>query len=87
MLFSNEYRFKWTQTSMEINYMHFKEGVHLANHISNANKVFTNKIATLETVANLQLNLQNGIVKSDMFKEVKEFSPETYRLDVVSDLY
>ena len=67
--------------------MHFKEGVHLANHISNANKVFTNKIATLETVANLQLNLQNGIVKSDMFKEVKEFSPETYRLDVVSDLY
>lgn len=72
---------------MEINYMHFKEGVHLANHISNANKVFTNKIATLETVAYLQLNLQNGIVKSDMFKEVKEFSPETYRLDVVSDLY
>ena len=53
MLFSNDYRFKWTQTSMEVNYMHFKEGVHIANHISNANKVFTNKIATLETVANL----------------------------------
>jgi len=47
MLFSNEYRLKWVQTSMEVNYMHFKEGTHLANHISNANKVFTNKIATL----------------------------------------
>ena len=87
MLFSNEYRFKWTQTSMEVNYMHFKEGVHIANHISNANKVFTNKIATLETVANLQLNLQNGQVKTDMYKSVREFAPETYRLDVVSNLY
>jgi len=26
MMFSNDYKFKWTQTSMEINYMHFKEG-------------------------------------------------------------
>jgi len=57
MLFSNDYRFKWTQTSMEINYMQFKEGVHVANHISNANKVFTTKIATLETLENLKLNL------------------------------
>ena len=42
---------------MEINYMQFKEGVHVANHISNANKVFTTKIATLETLENLKLNL------------------------------
>ena len=42
---------------MEINYMQFKEGVHVANHISNANKVFTTKIACLETLENLKLNL------------------------------
>ena len=57
MLFSNEYRFKWTQTSMEVNYMHFKEGAHIANHISNSGKVFTNKISTLEAIQNLVLNL------------------------------
>ena len=57
MLFSNDYRFKWTQTSMEVNYMHFKEGAHIANHISNSGKVFTNKISTLETIQNLVLNL------------------------------
>jgi hypothetical protein len=57
MLFSNDYRFKWTQTSMEVNYMHFKEGNHIANHISNSNKVFTSKISTLETIENLKLNL------------------------------
>ena len=56
MLFSNDYRFKWTQTSMEVNYMHFKEGVHIANHISNSNKIFTNKIATLDTVENIKLS-------------------------------
>jgi len=67
--------------------MNFKEGVHLANHMSNANKVFTNKIATLETLEVLKLNLQNGVLKSELFKSIKEFTPETYRLDMVSDLH
>ena len=87
MLFSNEYRMKWVQTSMEVNYMHFKEGTHLANHISNANKVFTNKIATLQVIEQLQLSLQNGQIKSDLYSKVGQFFPETYRLDIVSDLY
>jgi hypothetical protein len=87
MLFSNEYRVKWVQTSMEVNYMHFKEGVHLANHISNANKVFTNKIATLQVIEQLNLSLQNGSLKSNIYSKASQFFPETYRLDVVSDLY
>mmetsp|Transcript_2868 Transcript_2868/g.4451 ORF Transcript_2868/g.4451 Transcript_2868/m.4451 type:complete len:243 (-) Transcript_2868:679-1407(-) len=86
MLFSNDYRVKWTQTSMEINYMHFKEGYHLANHISNAVKVLTSKIATLQVLDSLRFNLQEGLVKSDLFKASSEFFPETYRLDVVADL-
>jgi hypothetical protein len=87
MLFSNDYRFKWTQTSMEVNYMTFKEGVHIANHISNSNKVFTSKISLLETIEDIKLNLQTGILKSDMIKSIADFVPETYRLDVVSDLH
>lgn len=87
MLFSSEYRFKWTQTSMEINYMHFKEGVHICNHISNANKVYTNKIATLETIQNLKLSFQSGEIKSELYNSVSQFFPETYRLDMVSDLH
>ena len=87
MLFSNEYRFKWTQTSMEINYMHFKEGVHIANHISNAGKVLTSKIATLEALENLRSGLANGTLRSELIHSVEEFAPETYRLDVVADLY
>ena len=42
---------------MEVNYMHFKEGVHIANHISNSGKILTSKIATLETLENLKMNL------------------------------
>ena len=72
---------------MEVNYMHFKEGIHIANHISNSGKILTSKIATLETLDNLKLNLQTGILKSDLIKSVDEFMPETFRLDVVSDLY
>lgn len=72
---------------MEVNYMTFKEGVHIANHISNSNKVFTSKISLMETIEDLKLNLQTGILKSDMIKSVSDFVPETYRLDVVSDLH
>ena len=67
--------------------MTFKEGVHIANHISNSNKVFTSKISLLETIEDIKLNLQTGILKSDMIKSVADFVPETYRLDVVSDLH
>jgi hypothetical protein len=70
MLFSNDYRFKWTQTSMEVNYMLFKEGVHIANHISNSNKVFTNKISTIETLENLQLAINSGQISSEIYKSV-----------------
>lgn len=67
--------------------MTFKEGVHIANHISNSNKVFTSKISLIETIEDLKLNLQTGILKSDLIKSVSDFVPETYRLDVVSDLH
>jgi len=33
------------------------------------------------------MNLKSGILKSDLINSVDEFMPETYRLDVVSDLY
>jgi len=67
MLFSNDYRLKWTQTSMEINFMTFKEGTHICNHISNSTKILTNKIATLEVLEDVQLNITNKIIKSEIF--------------------
>lgn len=87
MMFSNDYRFKWTQTSMEINYMNFKEGKQVCNHISNSNKVFTNKIATIEVLEDLQYKLRNGILKSDVIDGTQNFVPETYRLDMVAELH
>lgn len=86
MLFSNEYRLKWTQTSMEINYMQFKEGMQICNHIANANKILTTKIATLETIENLNSKLKNGQLKSFIYSSADQFFPKTFRLDVVSDL-
>jgi hypothetical protein len=65
MQFSDKYRFKWTQTSSEINYMKFVEGQHLVNHISNA-KIFTTKITTLETLEYLKIRLENGELTSSM---------------------
>ena len=87
MLFSNDFRLKWVQTSMEVNYMHFKEGTHLCNHISNATKILTNKIATHQALEDLQLNLTNGVLKSSVYSNISEFFPATYRLDMVADLY
>lgn len=87
MQFSNEYRFKWTQTSMEINYMHFKEGSQICNHISNSNRVFTNKIATIQVLEDLQYKLKNGILTSKLIDGTQNFVPETYRLDMVAELH
>lgn len=72
---------------MEINYMQFKEGIHIGNHISNSFKDLTSKIATLETLGDLRLNLKNGVLKSDIIKDIQEFYPATYRLDMVADLH
>jgi hypothetical protein len=83
MQFSDKYRFKWTQTSSEVNYMKFKEGVHIVNHISNS-KIFTTKISTLETLENLNSALLNGSIQSTF--KYEDIFPETYRLDVVADL-
>lgn len=83
MQFSDKYRFKWTQTSSEINYMKFVEGQHMVNHISNA-KIFTTKITTLETLEYLKIRLENGELTSSM--KVSDFFPETYRLDIAADL-
>lgn len=83
MQFSDKFRFKWTQTSSEISYMKFKEGVHIVNHISNS-KIFTTKISTIEILESLKFALVDGKIESTM--KVTDFFPDTYRLDVVADL-
>jgi hypothetical protein len=66
MQFSDKYRFKWTQTSSEINYMKFRPGEHIVNHISNA-RIFTTKITLLEVLETLKIALEKGEVKSEHF--------------------
>ena len=83
--FSDKYRFKWTQTAGEINYMKFVEGKHICNHFSNS-KVFTNKIQTLEMLELLNRQLKNNTIQSTIYTGIDGFMPDTYRLDVVSDL-
>ena len=83
--FSDKYRFKWTQTAGEINYMKFVEGRHICNHFSNS-KVFTNKIQTLEMLEVLNRSLKNKEIVSNIYTGIDGFMPDTYRLDVVSDL-
>jgi len=83
MQFSDKYRYKWTQTSSEVNYIKFKEGEHIVNHISNA-RIFTTKISTLEILEQLKIAIENGEIKSSM--KLAEFFTETYRLDIAATL-
>ena len=83
--FSVKYRFKWTQTAGEINFMTFKEGIHICNHFSNS-KVFTDKIQTLEILEILHRSLKNKEVTSEFYQGIEDFNPVTFRLDMVSDL-
>lgn len=81
--FSDSFRFKWVQTLKEINFSKLVPGRHLVNHIPNI-PCFTNKTSTLETIENLKISLQTGLLTSDL--KVDQFWPETYKLDSVSHL-
>ena len=83
--FSDKYRFKWTQTAGEINFMKFVEGRHICNHFSNS-KIFTNKIQTLDMLELLNRSLKSGELQSDVYQGIESFMPDTYRLDIVADL-
>jgi len=65
--------------------MKFVEGKHIANHFSNS-RIFTNKVNCLENLERLNRSLQFGEIKSNYYKSTAEFTPATYRLDVVADL-
>jgi hypothetical protein len=85
MQFSENFRFKWTQTPAEVNFIKFIEGRHIVNHISNS-RIFTNKVCCLENLEKLNRSLMFGDIKSEIFKSTAEFTPLTFRLDVVADL-
>ena len=63
--FSDSFRFKWVQTLKEINFSKLVPGRHLVNHIPNI-PCFTNKTSTLETIENLKISLQTGLLTSDL---------------------
>lgn len=65
--------------------MSFKEGRHIANHFSNA-KIFTNKTTTLDTLEYINNALRSGQLKSSYFTSIEQFTPLTFRLDIVADL-
>jgi hypothetical protein len=66
--------------------MKFKEGLHIVNHFSNS-RIFTFKNTTLDTLENLNLNMQSSKTPvSEIYSRVNEFFPDTFRLDMVSDL-
>ena len=84
MQFSDKFRFKWVQAAGEVNYMKFVEGRHIVNHISNS-KIFTNKIESMEMLADLNRSLQSGAIASPLYGTTDLFLPQTFRLDVVAD--
>ena len=72
--FRSNFQLKWVQTRAQIDYVAFKEGNQLVNHIPN-NTVLTSKLGLLETLR-------------EHFGEAHfppAWFPESYRLDVPSD--
>jgi hypothetical protein len=51
--------------------MNFKEGKHLANHLSNSSRDFTSKIATIKVLENLKICLEKGQIQSKVFNNLR----------------
>ena len=54
--------------------MKFIEGKHIVNHISNS-KIFTNKIESMEMLANVNRSLQCGDITSEIYQTTDQFLP------------
>jgi tubulin--tyrosine ligase like protein 10 len=80
--FSPNFFFKWVQSTGEIDFYSFKEGIQIVNHIPNI-CVITHKLDLLKTLRELEAELEQQGQK--MVPSVSEFVPKTYRLDVMSD--
>ena len=80
--FSPHYYFKWVQSSAEIDFYSFKEGIQLVNHIPNIS-VISSKLELLKTLKEMELDLKSKSKPQTLMMSL--FIPKTYRLDVMSD--
>lgn len=80
---SEKIRFRWTLRPSEINYKHFVEGKHLANHFSNS-ALLTNKFKFFKGLNRLRRQLKQKSITSDVFSSPSQFMLETYCLNKTS---
>jgi len=80
MAFSNKYDVKWVQTSAEIDFLSFKEGQQLVNHIPNMT-ILTSKNGLIQTIRYYELSQKS--TKSTI--TMNDFMPPTFRMDILSD--
>lgn len=80
--FSPHYFFKWVQSAGEIDFHSFKEGLQIVNHIPNISMVSA-KLELLRTLREWEMEIvRRGRCPS---LSVAEFTPKTFRLDLMSD--
>ncbi|XP_065834366.1 protein polyglycylase TTLL10-like [Oscarella lobularis] len=72
---SRSFRLKWVEVKSQIDYLNFREGEQLVNHIPNIN-LLTTKIGLLD-------NLRDYCKRKSLV--LADFFPETYKLDVKSE--
>ncbi|XP_022786949.1 uncharacterized protein LOC111327109 isoform X2 [Stylophora pistillata] len=72
------FKLKWVECKSQINYGNFRDGEHLANHISNIN-LLTTKLGLLCSLEEYQ-RVQEKMAKNKLKFPMSEFVPETHKL-------
>lgn len=80
MAFSNKYDVKWVQTTSEIDYISFREGQQIVNHIPNIN-IISNKSNLIQTMR----DYEDTNPDKDLELKLSDIVPQTFRLDLLSD--
>lgn len=83
MRLSEKIRFRWTLKPSEINFKHFVEGKHMANHLSNS-ALLTNKFKFFKGLNRLRRQLKQKCIVSEVFSSPSQFMLETYCLHKTS---
>ncbi len=74
MAFSDRFDIKWVQTTGEVDFLKFKEGSQLVNHIPNIN-VIASKNGLIQTLR----NFESQHPSADNQVSIDNFMPNSYR--------
>ncbi|CAF1093195.1 unnamed protein product [Adineta steineri] len=80
----DDFKFKWVQSSSNVNWNIFKDGEQMINHIQGED-YFTNKLQLYQSLQTYETNYLSLTKRPQSYLTLNQFIPQTFKLDEIHD--